>query len=138
MISGLTRREFGLVLVSCERYDIGCVDLVKLASDRGIPLSVVSSFVNVQREKYNLDTVNHSSYKDLLLDTVVSGKEYFFKCENLKAALATLVTVFSDEGTVDVTSISRIMKGVAKNLTFTSTYQFDVDDYIDSLKRISL
>lgn len=134
MFLDFSDREFAIVLISVDGYSLGCVNLVNTAKDKGVPLDIVSSFVNIQRRQYNLPESHHMEYRDILLDTVVSGNTYFSGSENLRLALATLVSAF-DEGSkeIDGEYICRIIRGVEKFLSFKINYSFDIDEYCKAL-----
>ncbi len=135
MFGDFDDRDFAKLLLAVESYSRGCLSLVKEAKDKKIPLNLVSQLVNLQRKGYDLSYVNHSSYRDLQLDPVVSGKEYFFNSENLKLALATLITINSD-GTdnIDREYTCKIMKEVKKFLSFKIKFNFNIIEYCEIIR----
>ncbi|MGV3076479.1 hypothetical protein ACEE21_15500 [Clostridium baratii] len=129
MFGDFSDKDFALVLMSVENYNKSCSDLVKMAEDKEIPLYLVSSLTNVQRIEYDLPVVKHTHFRDLLLDTVISGNKYFFNSENLKLSLATLVTVYDGS----VKDVCRIMKEVKKFLSFKINYNYEISEYVKTL-----
>lgn len=129
MFGDFSDKDFAFVLMSVENYNKSCADLASIARDKGIPLYLVSSLVNVQRMEYDLPVVKHTYFRELLLDTVVSGNKYFFNSENLKLSLATLVTVY-DGG---IENVCRIMKEVKKFLSFKINYSYEISEYEKTL-----
>lgn len=132
MFSGFSDKDFAKLILSIENYDLSCKDLVNLSKDKGIPFNLVSSFVNIQRKEYDLPVVTHTDFRDILLDTVVSGNKYFFNSENLRLVLATMVVVY-DGANTDIEYVSRIMKEVKKFLSFKISIQFNTEEYIKEL-----
>lgn len=133
MFGDFSDKDFALAVMSAENYNKSCKDLVNMAEDKGVPLYLVSSLTNVQRMEYGLRIVKHSHFKDLLLDTVISGNEYFFNSENLKLSLATLVTVHDGSIRVDVENVCRIMKEVKKLLSFKINHNYEISEYEKTL-----
>lgn len=135
MFGDFSDKDFALVIMSVERYNQSCTDLVNLTKDKEIPLSLVSSLVNIQRKQYNLHDMRHTTHRDLLLDVVISGSKYFFNSENLRLVLATLVTMCSSNKTIDVEDICRITREVKKFLSFKINYTYDISMYIETLSK---
>lgn len=135
MFGDFSDKDFALMLLSVDNYDKSCLDLVNLTKDRGVPLEIVSELVNLQRVEYGLYYVNHNSFKDLSLDIVVSGKEYFFNAEKLRLTLATLATMYKGGKDIDIDNICKIMREVRKFLSFKINYKYDISEYIETLKK---
>lgn len=133
MFHDFSDEDFAKLLVAVENYNLSCLGLVSEAEGKGIPIELVSRLVNIQRKEYNLEVVDHSSYKDVKLDTVVSGNDYFFKSENLKLALATIVTVNGNKG-IDSDYTCKIMREVKKFLSFKISYNFGILGYYEMIK----
>lgn len=133
MFGDFSDKDFAQVILSVENYDLGCKNLVDLAKDKGIPLELISSLVNIQRKEYNLYSVSHADYRDILLDEVVSGNKYFFNSENLKLILATIVTLCDDGNSIDIKHICRIAKEVKKFLSFKINFSYEISEYLEEL-----
>lgn len=134
MFGDFSDKDFALMLLSVDNFDRSCLDLVNLTKDRGVPLKMVSELVNIQRNEYGLPYIEHTSYRDLSLDTVVSGREYFFNSEKLRLTLSTLVTMCGDGRAIDIDNICKIMREVSKFLSFKINYKYDISEYIETLK----
>lgn len=134
MFGDFSDKDFALMLLSVDNFDRSCLDLVNLTKDRGVPLKMVSELVNIQRNEYGLHYIEHTSYRDLSLDTVVSGREYFFNSEKLRLTLSTLVTMCGDGRAIDIDNICKIMREVSKFLSFKINYKYDISEYIETLK----
>ena len=135
MFGDFTDKDFALMLLSVDNYDKSCLDLVNLTKDRGVPLKMVSELVNLQRKEYNLSYADHTSFRDLSLDIIVSGKEYFFNSEKLRLTLATLATMYKDGKDTDIDNICKIMREVRKFLSFKINYKYDISEYIETIKK---
>lgn len=133
MFGDFSDKDFALVVVSVDNYDRSCMDLVSRLRDMDIDYKLISDLVNVQRCEYGLDKVNHKDYKAILLDKVVSGSDYFFKCQNLKVILCTLVTVYSNDNGLNADHIIKIVKNVRKFVSFKINFNFDISKYCDEL-----
>jgi len=125
--------DFAILLQAIENYSMSCLGLVNEAEGKGVPIELISRLVNIQRKEYDLEVINHSSYKDVKLDTVVSGSEYFFKSENLKLVLATTTSVKGNRGN-RYDYICKIMKEVKKFLSFKTNYNFSIVEYYEVIK----
>lgn len=144
MFSDFSDKEFAkLLVISEELYSLDCKELVTRLEKKEIPYDIVSKMVNIQREEYNLNIVNHSSYRDIKLDNVISGREYHFKSENLKLVLSSMVAElpyiqnmkgFSDENIISICKITR--KG-EKFLSFKIGFKYDTKIYLNTLKEVN-
>lgn len=134
MFGDFSDKDFALMLLSVDNFDRSCLDLVNLTKDRRVPLKMVSELVNIQRNEYGLPYIEHTSYRDLSLDTVVSGKEYFFNSEKLRLTLSTLVTMCGSGRAIDIDNICKIMREASKFLSFKINYKYDISEYIETLK----
>lgn len=133
MFYDFSDKDFSLVMLSRDTFnELSCRDLVNTLKERGVNPCIVSKLVNVQRTKYNLDEVTHSDYKSILLDTVVSGRDYFFKCEGLRIILSCMVTT-SKEGVVDIDSIAKISKEVVRLVSFKTNHKYGIGEYIEAI-----
>ena len=135
MFGDFSDRDFAKLLLAVENYNIDCLGLVNAAKDKDVSLELVSQLVNLQREEYDLSKVEHSSFRDIVLDTVVSGNKYFFNSENLKLALATLITI-KEKGnsSFDSEYVCKIMKEVKKFLSFKIKFSFEITKYCEVIK----
>lgn len=136
MLYDFSDRDFFLVMQSVENYNRSCLELIKINRDRGLSLGMLSSLVCVQRAEYGLEELYYSSYRGLLMDSVVSGAEYFFSAENLRLVLSVLVAVYEGVGScLDYECICRICMGAGKVLSFSTGFRYDVTSYLGVVRK---
>lgn len=129
--------EFAKLLIVVEKYDIPCFDLIKELEEYNVPVKLVSELVNTQRYEYGLNYENHTDYKSILLDKVVSGKDYCFKCENLRLVLSSLVVTIKYDKTGSIFSdVVKLVKRGEKFLSFKIDYKYNTKKYVDTFNSL--
>lgn len=140
MFKNFDDKDFARVMLVNEMKDLSMLEVVENLEEKYIPLSIVSSFINIKRFDYDLPRNSHKDYQEVKDDAVVSQKGYN-ESHDLKLVLLSLLVesrfterLGNGKLRLDLSKVIRTIRSASKFLSVGNKHVYDTKGYIDYIK----